>query len=83
MFDDDSGNVLAQAVLTGCAEDERDRKWALSCTSRFSFHGRDVNGNRDYFEAAIRDLALAQAQYPGWAERLLTHPVQGLETTDT
>jgi threonine dehydrogenase-like Zn-dependent dehydrogenase len=37
-----------------------------------------VNGNREYFEAAIRDLALAQAQFPGWAERLLTHPVQGL-----
>src|SRR6185503_2334317 len=38
-----------------------------------------VNGNREYFEAAIRDLALAQAQYPGWAEQLLTHPVQGLD----
>jgi threonine dehydrogenase-like Zn-dependent dehydrogenase len=38
-----------------------------------------VNGNREYFEAAIRDLALAQAQYPGWSARLLTHPVYGLE----
>ena len=38
-----------------------------------------VNGNRDYFEAAIRDLAMAQAEYPGWAERLLTHPIQGLD----
>src|SRR6266581_4580957 len=38
-----------------------------------------VNGNREYFEAAIRDLALAQVQFPGWAERLLTHPVFGLE----
>ena len=38
-----------------------------------------VNGNREYFEAAIRDLAMAQAQYPGWAARLLTHPVQGLD----
>jgi glucose 1-dehydrogenase len=38
-----------------------------------------VNGNREYFEAAIRDLALARAEFPGWAERLLTHPVQGLE----
>jgi len=24
-----------------------------------------VNGNREYFEAAIRDLAMAQAQFPG------------------
>jgi threonine dehydrogenase-like Zn-dependent dehydrogenase len=38
-----------------------------------------VNGNREYFEAAIRDLAMAQAQFPGWAERLLTHPVHGLD----
>jgi glucose 1-dehydrogenase len=38
-----------------------------------------VNGNRQYFEAAIRDLAMAEAQYPGWAARLLTHPVPGLD----
>jgi glucose 1-dehydrogenase len=38
-----------------------------------------VKGNRDYFEAAVRDLALAEAEFPGWAARLLTHPVQGLE----
>src|SRR5436309_6403009 len=38
-----------------------------------------VNGNREYVVAAIRDLAMAQAQFPGWAERLLTHPVRGLE----
>jgi threonine dehydrogenase-like Zn-dependent dehydrogenase len=38
-----------------------------------------VNGNRAYFEAAVRDLAMADAQYPGWAARLLTHPVDGLD----
>jgi threonine dehydrogenase-like Zn-dependent dehydrogenase len=38
-----------------------------------------VNGNREYFEAAVRDLAMAEAQYPGWVEKLLTHPVQGLD----
>jgi glucose 1-dehydrogenase len=38
-----------------------------------------VNGNREHFEAAVRDLALAASEYPGWAARLLTHPVQGLE----
>jgi len=38
-----------------------------------------VNGNREYFEAAVRDLAMAEAQYPGWVARLLTHPIQGLE----
>jgi hypothetical protein len=25
-------------------------------------------------------MALAEAQYPGWLGRLLTHPVQGLES---
>src|SRR5919202_6584333 len=38
-----------------------------------------VNGNRTVFEAAVRDLAMARVQFPGWAERLLTHPVRGLE----
>jgi threonine dehydrogenase-like Zn-dependent dehydrogenase len=38
-----------------------------------------VNANREYFEAGVRDMAHAQAQYPGWLERLLTHPVRGLE----
>src|ERR671937_1238274 len=38
-----------------------------------------VNGNREYFAADVRDLAMARAQNPGWADRLLTHPVQGLD----
>lgn len=38
-----------------------------------------VNGNREYFEAAVRDLAVAEAQFPGWAARLLTHPIHGLD----
>jgi hypothetical protein len=38
-----------------------------------------ANGNRDYFEAAIRDLGMAQGQYPRWSARLLTHPLQGLD----
>ena len=38
-----------------------------------------VNANREYFEMGVKDLAQAEAQYPGWLERLLTHPVKGLE----
>ncbi|MGE5275692.1 MAG: glucose 1-dehydrogenase, partial [Acidobacteriota bacterium] len=34
-----------------------------------------VNANREYFEAGVRDMAQSEAQYPGWLERLLTHPV--------
>ncbi|HEX6434437.1 MAG TPA: glucose 1-dehydrogenase [Gemmatimonadales bacterium] len=38
-----------------------------------------VNANREYFESGVKDMAQAEAQYPGWLARLLTHPVQGLE----
>ncbi len=38
-----------------------------------------VNANREYFETGVRDMAQAEAEYPGWLGRLLTHPVKGLE----
>src|SRR4029078_6193032 len=38
-----------------------------------------VNANREYFEMGVKDLAQAEAQYPGWLNQLLTHPVKGLE----
>jgi len=38
-----------------------------------------VNANRTYFERGVLDMALGAAQYPGWLERLLTHPVRGLD----
>ena len=38
-----------------------------------------VNANREYFEMGVRDMAQAQAEYPGWLNRFLTHPVKGLE----
>src|SRR5499425_1830778 len=38
-----------------------------------------VNANREYFENGVRDLSQAELEYPGWLNRLLTHPVKGLE----
>jgi threonine dehydrogenase-like Zn-dependent dehydrogenase len=38
-----------------------------------------VNANRDHFEAGVRDMAQAEAEYPGWLRQLLTTPVRGLE----
>lgn len=38
-----------------------------------------VNANREYFEMGVKDMAQAEAEYPGWLKRLLTHPVKGLE----
>src|SRR5438128_6218524 len=38
-----------------------------------------VNANREYFEMGVRDMAQAEAEYPGWLAKLLTDPVRGLE----
>jgi hypothetical protein len=38
-----------------------------------------VNANREHFETGVRDLAIAQTEFPGWLPRLLTHPVNGLD----
>ncbi|HYG80835.1 MAG TPA: glucose 1-dehydrogenase [Pyrinomonadaceae bacterium] len=38
-----------------------------------------VNANREYFEAGVKDMAEAEAEYAGWLARLLTHPVKGLD----
>ena len=38
-----------------------------------------VNANREYFEMGVKDMAQAEAEYPGWLPRLLTDPVKGLE----
>jgi threonine dehydrogenase-like Zn-dependent dehydrogenase len=38
-----------------------------------------VNANREHFEAGVRDMAITETEYPGWFERLLTHPVHGLD----
>jgi threonine dehydrogenase-like Zn-dependent dehydrogenase len=38
-----------------------------------------VNASRDNFETGVRDMSQAEAEYPRWLRRLLTHPVRGLE----
>jgi threonine dehydrogenase-like Zn-dependent dehydrogenase len=38
-----------------------------------------VNASRDNFETGVRDMSQAEAEYPGWLQQLLTHPVRGLE----
>lgn len=38
-----------------------------------------VSANREHFEAGLRDIAISEAQNPGWLGQLLTHPVLGLE----
>jgi len=39
-----------------------------------------VNANREYFEAGVYDFARAELEFPGWLSKLLTHPVDGLES---
>jgi threonine dehydrogenase-like Zn-dependent dehydrogenase len=38
-----------------------------------------VNASRENFETGVRDMSQAEAEYPGWLRRLLTHPVKGLD----
>jgi glucose 1-dehydrogenase len=38
-----------------------------------------VNASREDFERAVLDLSVAELEYPGWLDKLLTHPVKGLE----
>lgn len=38
-----------------------------------------VNANREYFETGVKDLSQAKLEYGDWLDRLLTHPVRGLE----
>ncbi len=38
-----------------------------------------VNANREHFEMGVKDITLAEAMYPGWLERMMTHKVEGLE----
>lgn len=38
-----------------------------------------VNASREDFERGVQDLSKAELTYPGWLEKLLTHPVKGLE----
>jgi threonine dehydrogenase-like Zn-dependent dehydrogenase len=38
-----------------------------------------VNASREHFESGVRDMAQAEAEYPGWLRRLLTDRVEGLE----
>ena len=38
-----------------------------------------VNASREDFEQGVADLSQAELMQPGWLEKLLTHPVKGLE----
>jgi threonine dehydrogenase-like Zn-dependent dehydrogenase len=38
-----------------------------------------VNASRTDFETGVRDLAMAQARWTGWLDRLLTHRIEGLD----
>jgi threonine dehydrogenase-like Zn-dependent dehydrogenase len=39
-----------------------------------------VNANREHFEMGIRDLALGEMMFPDVIQRILTHPLDGLDS---
>jgi glucose 1-dehydrogenase len=38
-----------------------------------------VNAGRDHFAAGVKDLALCEAMHPDWLDKMLTHPIRGIE----
>lgn len=38
-----------------------------------------VNSNKSHFEMGVKDLSQATIQYPRWLNKLLTHPIDGLD----
>jgi threonine dehydrogenase-like Zn-dependent dehydrogenase len=38
-----------------------------------------VNANRGHYSAAVRDIAHAESQFPGWLRRIITHRINGLD----
>jgi threonine dehydrogenase-like Zn-dependent dehydrogenase len=38
-----------------------------------------VNAGREHFAAGVKDLALCEAMFPDWLDKMLTHPVNGIE----
>jgi threonine dehydrogenase-like Zn-dependent dehydrogenase len=39
-----------------------------------------VNAHREYFEMGVKDFAHAESEYRGWLKKLLTNPIEGLES---
>ena len=38
-----------------------------------------VNAGKEHFAAGVKDLALCEAMYPDWLDKMLTHPIKGIE----
>jgi threonine dehydrogenase-like Zn-dependent dehydrogenase len=38
-----------------------------------------VNAGREHFALGVKDLALCEAMQAGWLNKLLTHPINGIE----
>ena len=73
--------VLVWTSITGgersmeIAADQINMDWVLGNKLLLG----SVNANRRHFESGIQDLALAEVSYPGAVEKILTHPVDGLD----
>ncbi len=73
--------VLVWTSITGgkqhaeVAADKINLEWVLGNKLLLG----SVNANREHFESGIKDLALGEVMYPGVVQRILTHPVDGLD----
>ena len=78
----DENGILILSSVTG-GDRETDGVPSDSINQKFVLGNRamvgTVNANREHFEMGVRDLALAEAMYPGWLTKMITHRVSGLE----
>jgi len=75
-----NGALVWTSITGGKAEvtvpgDKINLEWVLGNKLLVS----SVNGNRHHFELGIQALSHGELTYPGVTERILTHPVAGLE----
>jgi threonine dehydrogenase-like Zn-dependent dehydrogenase len=68
-------SITGGSTMTQVASDKLNLDFVLGNKVMFG----TVNAHRGYFEQGVADFATAQAAFPGWLPKLLTHPIHGLD----
>lgn len=68
-------SITGGKKLTEVPSDKINLEWVLGNKLLVG----SVNANREYFESGIKDMALGEVMFPGVLQRILTHPVNGLD----
>lgn len=69
-------SITGGKKLTEVPSDKINIEWVLGNKLLLG----SVNANREHFEAGIKDLAMGEVMFPGVLQKILTSPVDGLES---